>query len=250
MLRATLTLLGITVTFACLCRPDIGHAQTYYVGTCHPGKSDYATIQKAVTNVPSGSTINICPGNYPEQVTIQQPLTLKGIQDGGSASVVVSAPGGALSVPGVTTLYPLAAQLQVINSGGPVNISGLTIDGTGLILPTSGPDFFAVSILYDSSPGTLDHVVSQNLRPANANVTGIVVLDDSSVSPPVTIQNSFLTMLSGGQSLYYTGIQASQSAVLSVTNNYLSFFNGVDYYSVGFSPQPRVRARLPGTPSI
>jgi pectin methylesterase-like acyl-CoA thioesterase len=36
----------------------------------------YQTIQAAVIAVPAGSTIEVCPGTYPEQVVISKPLTL------------------------------------------------------------------------------------------------------------------------------------------------------------------------------
>jgi hypothetical protein len=39
----------------------------------------YTTIPAAVNTAPSGATISICAGNYPEQITIGMPLTLKGV---------------------------------------------------------------------------------------------------------------------------------------------------------------------------
>ena len=47
-----------------------------YVGTCHAGS--HSTIQDAVTNS-TAATIDVCPGTYPEQVTINRTVTLKGI---------------------------------------------------------------------------------------------------------------------------------------------------------------------------
>lgn len=64
------------------------------VGTCNPKLSHYATISLAVSSVPAGSTIEVCPGNYPEQVVITQPLTLEGIPKGSGAAVVVVPSGG------------------------------------------------------------------------------------------------------------------------------------------------------------
>src|ERR1700730_8822616 len=39
----------------------------------------FTTIQAAVNAAPSGATIHICPGNYPEQVTISRAVTLHGV---------------------------------------------------------------------------------------------------------------------------------------------------------------------------
>ena len=55
---------------------------TYFVGTCQPKKPSYATISQAVSSVPAGSIIEVCPGKYPEQVVITMPLTLEGIPGG------------------------------------------------------------------------------------------------------------------------------------------------------------------------
>jgi pectin methylesterase-like acyl-CoA thioesterase len=52
--------------------------QAFLCGEMQAGESDFNTIQQAVTAVPPGSTINVCPGNCAEQVVIQQPLTLQG----------------------------------------------------------------------------------------------------------------------------------------------------------------------------
>jgi hypothetical protein len=39
----------------------------------------------------------VCPGTYPEQVTISQPLTLQGITSANSAQAVIAVPGGGMS---------------------------------------------------------------------------------------------------------------------------------------------------------
>lgn len=53
-------------------------AATVAVGTCVTNVTQYATIQAAVTAVKAGSTIEVCPGNYPEQVMITKNLTFEG----------------------------------------------------------------------------------------------------------------------------------------------------------------------------
>ena len=60
-------------------------AQTVAVGTCMSGATVFTTIQEAVNAAAPGSTVTICPGNYPEQVTITKALTLTGVEDNGRA---------------------------------------------------------------------------------------------------------------------------------------------------------------------
>jgi len=45
-------------------------ASVVAVGTCVANVVQFTSIQEAVGAVPSGSTIKICPANYPEQVVI------------------------------------------------------------------------------------------------------------------------------------------------------------------------------------
>src|SRR5947209_3684596 len=72
-------------------------AATVVVGSCRPKLQTYSTISQAVSSVPSGSTILICPGTYPEQVKITQPLTLRGVISGDSDRAIITVPA---AVPG------------------------------------------------------------------------------------------------------------------------------------------------------
>src|SRR5260370_1024853 len=64
------------VTMIAAARPAA--AAKVEVGSCLAGLPKFSTIQAAVSGVPPFSTILVCPGVYPEQVTISQPLTLRG----------------------------------------------------------------------------------------------------------------------------------------------------------------------------
>lgn len=64
--------------------------------TCQPGLVHFATIQAAVSAVPFGATVLVCPGTYAEQVMITQPLTLKGVTDGVSGAAIIAVPAGGL----------------------------------------------------------------------------------------------------------------------------------------------------------
>jgi len=43
--------------------------------------ADYATIEEAVDAAPAGTIVRVCPGRYPESVSVRKPLTLLGRQD-------------------------------------------------------------------------------------------------------------------------------------------------------------------------
>ncbi len=105
---------------------------TVAVGTCTKFVH-FATIQLAVNSVPAGSTIDICPGNYPEQVVIAKNLTLTGVASAsGSQAVVISPPAGGVvqNATGLDTPWPAAAQILVQGSAV-VKINNLTVDGKG-----------------------------------------------------------------------------------------------------------------------
>jgi len=53
-------------------------AANYAVGTCKPSLPSYTTISAAVSGVPPGSTVLVCPGTYPDQITICPATNIKG----------------------------------------------------------------------------------------------------------------------------------------------------------------------------
>jgi hypothetical protein len=101
------------------------------VGLCTGPGTHYTSIGAAVTAAGSGSTIDVCPGTYAEQVTINMPLKLIGIIGGTGDAPTVVPPNGGLIQNGVDIFgNPVAAQIFVASSGS-VTISDLTVDGTG-----------------------------------------------------------------------------------------------------------------------
>jgi hypothetical protein len=159
-------------------------ASTVAVGTCKPSLVSFATISAAVGAVPSGSTVEVCPGTYPEQVTIAQPLTLKGISSGNAGQAVITVPGSGL-VEVTSGSGTLIAPLVHVTAG-PVNISDITVDGTGNNV-TDTP--WLVGILYDDgSSGIVNEITARNLCCAGG-ATGVWAENNSSPLS-VTIENS------------------------------------------------------------
>jgi hypothetical protein len=182
-------------------------ATTYAVGSCQPNAQSYTTISLAVAAVPSGSTILVCPGNYPEQVQIAKPLTLQGVLIGGNGAAVVTVPAGGLSQ-SVVDHYGNTFNYQILVEGttGPVNITDLGVDGTGA-------NFGRVAgIYYQEASGTVNRVSARN-QTGSSFGTGILA-DAFASAQTVTIEN---TMVRG---FTYVGIFArtdSTSPVLTTT---------------------------------
>jgi len=163
--------------------------------TCQSSLIHFSTIQAAVNAVPFGSTVLVCPGTYPEQVVIAQPLTLKGITDGISNASVIAVPAGGLTLNAFTNIFGnITAQVLVENTVG-VTISGITIDGTGsTCVPgaarTVGLEYFNIGSSNDGYlGGKIQNVVVRNI----GGCGGEGIISDTSY---LTISNNELHNLS------------------------------------------------------
>jgi len=135
-------------------------AQTVAVGNCRPHLVSYSTISAAVADVAPNSTVLVCPGTYPEQVTISQPLTLKGLKAGTGSYPVVAVPSGGLVGNSGVQLFVEAPDLPLF---GPVSISNLVVDGAGSGFDCSKGDFTGIEYL--SASGSLEKVEVRNQNP-------------------------------------------------------------------------------------
>ena len=187
-------------------------AATVVVGTCMPNKVSYDSLTDAVQGVPAGSTIQVCPGSYAEQVVIDKSLTLKGIASGNGAYPVIVPPAGGLAADAialnVNSFFPnstVAAQI-VIQSGAIVTISGVALDANG-----SAPLCNAVvaGVLVEDSSATLtDLAVKNQIQPnltclSPAVGVGILSQNDTTIAQTTKVQNS--TFLNAGQAIESDG---------------------------------------------
>ena len=163
------------------------------VGTCKPKLTSFTTIQAAVTKVPPGSTVLVCPGVYPEQVTISQPLTLQGIADSNLDQITITATGGL--APNVTSMFSqsVAAQVLVqvpVQNAGPVNITNIAVDGTGgdQGCTASGGTWLA-GVFYSGSSGSVNRVRANGQMDGSCGV-GIWAENAGSPNQSLTIQGS------------------------------------------------------------
>lgn len=168
---------------------------TVAVGSC-TSLVNFATIQQAIAAVPSGSTIKVCPGTYHEQLLITQKVTITGISYGGTDLVLIVPPASGLVANTVDVdnpSLPIAAQILVQNTDGPVLISDVTVDGTGNGISSCSPEL--QGILYQSSSGTLNHVTVRN-ETLGAGLggcqsgQGIFVETVTGLTSTVTVENS------------------------------------------------------------
>jgi nitrous oxidase accessory protein NosD len=170
-------------------------ALNYEVGGCKTGSSyvNFTTISAAVVGVPAGATIQICPGVYPEQVTITQPLTLKGIGfNNANRAVITINPNGSLA-PNVTSSINFVAfyaqvLVQNVNPAGPVNIIGITVDGSGDNAGCSA-EMLAGIFYASSTSGTVNEVTARNQVNGGCG-WGIWVENGAASSQTITIENS------------------------------------------------------------
>jgi hypothetical protein len=152
---------------------SLAYSTTVVVGSCLNLPS-YPTISQAVSSVPAGSTIKICPNIYAEQLLITKNLTLIGLSAnglvGGNAAgennpTIVSPAGGVVvNASDLANSQPTTAQIAVLTPAGAasaitVNISNLTVDGSNNQLSGCGTDL--VGIYYQNASGTIDHVATR-----------------------------------------------------------------------------------------
>jgi hypothetical protein len=127
------TIHKVTILASLMLIASVAMANTVVVGTCLPSLQKYSTISQAVSSVSAGSTVLVCPGTYPEQVVINQPLTLRGIQSENAANPTITVPSGGLTKSlvlgnGVTMFFQVVAQGTASDE---INITDIAVNGSG-----------------------------------------------------------------------------------------------------------------------
>jgi hypothetical protein len=214
MYRTAFRLMLVAVAAASMMLGQNLFATTVVVGpnTCKSTLKHYSTIQSAVSAVPWGTIVMVCPGSYPEQVTISQPLTLEGVTDGTGNAAVITVPGGGFVQNGTSTSFgPVAVQLLVQNTVG-VTIKGLTVDGNGGNCPGGSNRDVGIGVFNVGSPNdgtTAAKIQSVVVRNERQGCFGDGILADTSY---MTITGSEIHDIDA------TAIDA-YSAKYSITNN-------------------------------
>jgi len=196
-------------------------AATVQVGGCKSGLANYPTISAAITGASSGSTIDVCPGSYPEQLTITKSLTLTGVANGSANQATITVPSGGL-VQNATSIFtePVAAQVLVLV--GTVNFNNITVDGTG---GDTGCISWVAGIFYASgSSGTVNHVRASNQLDSTCGV-GIWAENGGSSPLSVTVRNS--TVYNVDSAGIFAGSGTPPTLSVSLNNNVVSASSAV-----------------------
>jgi parallel beta-helix repeat protein len=197
---------------------------TYVVGpsTCLPGKVHFTTIQSAVSSVAAGSNVYVCPGTYPEQVVITQPLTLSGVTDGTGDAAVITVPSAGLVANGThSTIGPVAVQLLVENTVL-VTVSNLTIDGTGAGCVSGANRVFGMEYYFVGTP--VDGTSAGKIQ----NVAVRNELDTCTLTDGIEIDNSYVTVSNNEvHDIDITPIGSRGGQVNISNNNIQNALNGI-----------------------
>jgi len=198
----------------------------------------FTTIQAAVNAAPSGATIHICPGNYPEQITISQAVTLHGVSNVNADNPVITSPPGGVAINATSAGGNLVAAQVFVNSLGPVNINGIAVDGS----PNQGFPMCApvvMGIYYQNTSGTVDHVSVRNQRSGTACGYPIFVETTGSGSQSVTVDNSSIhdfdsvgiVACSGAAGCLGNPVPGATAPTITLTGNTITDTN--DYQTTG-----------------
>ncbi len=197
---------------------------------CDKKLASYQTIQAAVNAVPSGSTIEVCPGLYPEQVVISKPLTLTAFTLGGSqasnAEVLIQIPAGGATASVVDPIIGHIFSQILVSSTGPVNITDIAFDGTGNNIPDGVGDLAA--IFYEESSGTVYGVSVANEVDYGGGM-GIIAV--ANTTQTVTVENSDFRSFDGLG--IWGATNASSTLTLDVKLNTISDTGNNGVYLLG-----------------
>jgi hypothetical protein len=173
-------------------------AKTVQVGTCKTSLKSYPSISAAISAVLPGATIDVCPGTYPEQVTISTPISLVGINNGNANAAVITVPGGGLIQNGTGPVSGQRSGQIVVQDVGPVNIVGLTVEGsTSNCAATNNVD----GIAFLSNSGTaFGKVMNSSVRNTSNNgcgQSGNAIYAEGGSSSPLNVQANAVRGFSG-----------------------------------------------------
>lgn len=194
-------------------------AGTLAVGSCKAKVPSFATISAAVSAAPAGSTILVCPGVYPEQVTITQSVTLTGITDSNQDLAVITVPSGGLAA-NSSSVFGESVAAQVLVQGGSVTINDIAVDGTGGDLQCAGNTWIVGVFYAPGSSGTVNHARVSGQFDGGCGV-GVWAENTDGSDKFVSVQNSSVHDMDGFGIFVASGA-ASPNLFASIRSNIVS----------------------------
>jgi parallel beta-helix repeat protein len=173
----------------------------------------------------------VCPGQYAEQVMINKPVTLEGIDQGGGALVQIMPPAGytvnaAVNVDG--EIIPAVAQVYVNDvRNGSVDLTNLAVNGMG----QSGLGGLFIGILYMGSSGTINQVIASSQYPPEDGTGWGMWIEGGSSNPSVTVENSDIHDFNQG-GIMVTGTSDALDLIATIKNNMISNFYSQTTYNL------------------
>jgi hypothetical protein len=232
------TLPVLSILFALQVSP-LRAATTLTVGGCKA--HSYPTISAAVAAAPAGATVQVCPGTYPEQILISQPLTLEGISNGNAGAAVITSPSTGLAANGYSLLWgTISSQVLVENTD--VTISDLVIDGSNSQVACTEYNSYQAGIYLINSLATVENVEVRNqdfAAPLLCGV-GIWVEVNSSSNASITIQDSNIHDFNFYGIFVETTGSETGTLTAAVTSNWIQSSNG----SYGIATSGSVAAQI------
>lgn len=193
-------MLGILGFAACFALGSAYGQTTVAAGKCR-NVPTFATIQAAVNAVTPGGTVFVCPGTYPEQVTINKNLTMQGVSNGNADASVISPPTSGMiqnaTDPSPASLNPSIAAQVFIQGAVTVTLASLIIDGSNNQLTCGGPTLVGIYDLNAAAVLKNLNVRNQALDAADASCnSGVGIFVEGNTGNAVTVKT---TTLSGYQ---------------------------------------------------
>ena len=218
-----------------------------------PFGTSATSITAGLAKVSPGGTVYVCPGTYTEQVSIGINVNLIGLYKAGVGPTIAAPAAPAGIGANSTDLYDgtsIAAQV-LVNGGNTANINGFTVDGSNNQIAGCAP--ILAGVYYRNSSGTLSNVSVKNealsaslfgcqsglgvFIESGYTVPGISLVQVQNVSVTnfqkngitadgpgtiVVISNNVVTGVGSTAAIAQNGIQVSDGAVGSVSNNQVS----------------------------
>ena len=158
--------LGISV-FALLISAIVGvgqaRAATLTVDDDHAQcpSASFTTIQSAVTAASPGDRINVCPGTYHEQVAVNKPLTISGVDIAGQNLATIMPLGVVANTTSLTSGNPIAA-IVLVDGTNNVTLTNLTVDGLANGLGNCVVNL--IGVYYRNGSGKVDSLAVKNVK--------------------------------------------------------------------------------------